>query len=382
MLQGVSERTMCRAGPSPGANRPSLWFSCTFPDLRKHTPRGSAGMSALIRELAVSVFALTVAFGIGAFIVFLAGGNPLVAFSALTEGALGSLQGLSETGVKACPLLITGLAIAVAFRTGVWNIGAEGQLLLGAITMAWLGSRPWMSGWTAPSAALAAGALAGALWAAAAGVLKVRRNVNEIISTIMLNFIAMGLVSYLVHGPLMESAGRYPQSEAIVEAMRLPRLVPSFRLHAGIVLAVAAAAACHMLLFRTVLGYQLQAVGWNADAARLAGIRPERCTLLALLASGALAGLAGAIEVSAVTYRLYERFSPGYGFTAIAVALLGRLHPLAIALAAFLFGALEAGSSSMQRVAGVSSVLVDVIQALVMFCLIAVERRSWWRAAT
>jgi ABC-type uncharacterized transport system permease subunit len=340
------------------------------------------GMSLLARELAVSAFALLAALAISAIIVLLAGSNPLVAFSALTEGAFGSLQGLSETGVKACPLLITGLAIAVAFRTGVWNIGAEGQLLVGAIAMAGLGSRSWAAAWAALPMALAAGALGGAVWASLAGLLKVHRNVNEIISTIMLNFIALGLVSYLVHGPLMESAGRYPQSEAIAEAMRLPRLVPSFRFHAGTALAVAAAAACYVFLFWTVIGYQLQAVGWNADAARLAGIRPGRCTLLALVASGALAGLAGAIEVSAITYRLYERFSPGYGFTAIAVALLGRLHPFGVILAALLFGALEAGSSSMQRVAGVSSVLVDVIQAVVILCLITVERRSWWRAAT
>jgi len=333
-------------------------------------------MTVLLRELVSSAFALTVALLLSTFIVLLAGANPIVAFAALGDGAFGSLQGLSETGVKACPLLIAGLSVAMAFRAGIWNIGAEGQLLLGAVVMAWLGAYPWVTGWVGLPVALAGAAIAGGLWALIAGVLKVTRNVNEVISTIMLNFIAVGLVSYLVHGPLMESAGRYPQSEAIVDAMRLARIVPALRLHAGVPFAIVIAALCNVLLFRTVIGYQLQAVGGNAEAARLAGIRPERCILLTLMISGALAGLGGAIEVSGTTYRLYERFSPGYGFTAIAVALLGRLHPLGVIFAALLFGALDAGSNSMQRVAGVSSVLVDVMQAVVILCLVAGERRA------
>jgi simple sugar transport system permease protein len=174
----------------------------------------------------------------------------------------------------------------------------------------------------------------------------------------------------------MESAGRYPQTDAIALAMRLPRLAPPLRIHAGILLALAAAAFAYVLLFRTVLGYEMRAVGLNREASRLAGIRPDRLTWITLLASGGLAGLAGGIEVSALTFRLYEKFSSGYGFTAIAVALLGRLHPAGVILAALLFGALEAGSSAMQRAAGVSSVLVSVIQATVILSLIAVERRG------
>lgn len=340
-------------------------------------------MTGMLRIVAPSAVALAIALFLSTIIVWLAGADPLVAFGALADGAFGSTQGLSETAVKACPLLITGLAVAIAFRTGIWNIGAEGQLLAGATAMAWVGTWPWpLPGWIALPVALLIASMAGSAWAMIAGVLKVQRNVNEVISTIMLNFVALGLVSYLVRGPLMESGGQYPQSDAIGDAMRLTRLIPSFRLHSGIVIALGAAFASYVLLFHTLRGYEIQAVGTNATAARLAGIRVERSLLLALALSGALAGLAGAIEVSAVTYRLYDRFSPGYGFTAIAVALLGRLHPVGIIAGAVLFGALEAGSNSLQRAAGVSSVLVDVIQAVVIFALLAVERRGWWQSTS
>ncbi len=205
-------------------------------------------------------------------------------------------------------------------------------------------------------AVLAAAALGGAAWAAIAALLKTARQVDEVISTIMLNFVAIGLIGYLVHGPLMEAAGTYPQTDAIAAAARLPRLFAGYRVHSGLLIALAAAGVTYALLFRTVFGYEMRATGLNPVAARLAG----------------------GIEVSAITFRLYEQFSPGYGFTAIAVALLGRLHPLGVILAAVFFGALDAGSMAMQRSAGVSSVLVSVIQAAVIFSLIAVE---WRRAA-
>jgi simple sugar transport system permease protein len=179
----------------------------------------------------------------------------------------------------------------------------------------------------------------------------------------------------------MESAGFYPQTDALPPALRVPRFVSAYRVHLGLTGALLAALATQVLLFRTVIGYELRALGLNVEAARLAGIAVRRNMLLALLVSGALAGIAGGMEVCAVTFRVYERFSPGYGFTAIAVALLGRLHPIGVVLAAVFFGALEAGSNSMQRVAGISSVLVSVIQAAVIFSLLAFERRAWLRAS-
>jgi general nucleoside transport system permease protein len=333
--------------------------------------------TAFLAGLWPSLAALGAALTVTALVVTLAGGNAILALRALGEGAFGSLDGLSEVGVKTCPLLLTGLAVALAFRAGIWNIGAEGQLLLGAVTMAWLGTSVSAGpAWLALPLVLLASAVAGGLWAGIAAVLKLRRGVDEVISTIMLNFVALGLLSYLVHGPLMETSGAYPQSDAVGVAMRLPRLLEPYRVHAGLLVALALTAAAAVLLFRTVFGYEIRAVGGNRQAAELAGIRINWCLFFTLVMSGAVAGLAGGIEVSAVTYRLYERFSPGYGFTAIAVALLGRLHPAGVILAAFFFGALEAGSNSMQRMAGVSAVLVLVIQATVIFALVGVEHRT------
>jgi ABC-type uncharacterized transport system permease subunit len=324
-----------------------------------------------------SVAALLAAVLVSSVVVALAGANPRLAFSALLRGAFGSVDGVSETLVRTCPLLLCGLAIAISFQTGVWNIGADGQLLMGALITAWAGSRLALPAVLGVPMILIGAAASGALWAAIAATLKVRRQVNEVISTIMLNFIAVGLIGYLVQGPLMEIGGRYPQTDAILPALRLPRFAPPLRVHAGLVLAVLAVALVQVLLYRTVAGYEMRAAGLNPTAARLAGIDVARRVFWALVGSGAFAGVAGGIEVSAVTYRLYERFSPGYGFTAIAVGLLGRLRPGGVAVAALLFGALEAGSNAMQREAGISSVLVSIIQATVILFLVAAEHGRW-----
>jgi simple sugar transport system permease protein len=337
----------------------------------------------MIRRLAIrllpSCLALLGALLVSAAIIVVSGHNPWLAFSAVVQGAFGSLDSVSEVAVKSCPLLLTGLAIAVSFQAGVWNIGAEGQLLMGALAMAALGTRAaTLPAWLDLSVDLVAAAGCGAAWAGIAGQLKRRRNVNEVISTIMLNFIALALISYLVQGPLMEAGGRYPQTDAILPGLWLPRLSP-YRVHLGVVVALLMAAALHVLLYHTVAGYEMRAAGANPQAARLAGINVDRRLLLALMLSGGFAGLAGAIEVSAVTRRLYEHFSPGWGFTAIAVGLLGRLSPAGVVVAAFFFGALDTGSNAMQRVAGVSSVLVSIIQATVILFLVTLERVHWLR---
>jgi ABC-type uncharacterized transport system permease subunit len=327
-----------------------------------------------------SLLALIGALIVSAVIILVSGHSPWLAFSAMVQGAFGSLDSLSEVAVKSCPLLLTGLAIAIAFQAGVWNIGAEGQLLIGALAMAVLGTHgATLPAWLDLGIDLVAAALCGAAWAGIAGQLKLRRNVNEVISTIMLNFIALALISYLVQGPLMEAGGRYPQTDAILAGLWLPRLAPPYRVHLGIVIALLMAAGLQVLLYRTVAGYEMRAAGANPQAARVAGIDVGRRLLLALMLSGGLAGLAGAIEVSAMTRRLYEHFSPGWGFTAIAVGLLGRLSPAGVVLAAFFFGALDAGSNAMQRVAGVSSVLVSIIQATVILFLVTLERIHWLR---
>jgi simple sugar transport system permease protein len=225
---------------------------------------------------------------------------------------------------------------------------------------------------------LALAACAGGAWAALAAGLKVRRGVSEVISTIMLNFVAAALISYLVQGPLMETSGGYPQSQAVPEGLRLLRFVPPSRIHLGVLIALLVGIVVAFVVHRSIFGFQILAIGLNPRASRLAGFAVERNALLALVASGALAGLAGGIEVSAITYRLYERFSPGYGFTAIAVALLGRLDPLGVIAASVLFGILDAGSGSMQREANVSSVAVYVIQATIILFLVALEHRRFF----
>lgn len=328
-------------------------------------------------RLLPSVAALAAALAVSGAVIAIAGGNPVHAFAALVDGAFGGADSLSETMVKTCPLLLCGLAVALAFQTGIWNIGAEGQLLIGALAAGWAGSRLDVPALLGTPLVLLGAAIGGGGWAAIAGVLKLRRGVNEVISTIMLNFLALGLIGYLVQGPLMEAGGRYPQTDAVLAALRLPRLVPSLRVHAGLLLALGAVAVLHVTLYRTVIGYEMRAAGLNAAAARLAGIPVTRRMFWAIVGSGALAGLAGGIEISAITYRLYERFSPGYGFTAIAVGLLGRLTPFGVLIAALLFGALEAGSNAMQREAGVSAVLVSIIQATVILFLVVAERGRW-----
>ena len=280
--------------------------------------------------------------------------------------------------VHATPLLIIGLAVALAFRAGVWNIGAEGQFYAGAITAAWIGTRwglssPLLAALLLPLAA----ALAGALWAGIPALLRSRFGVLEVITTIMLNFIAEHLVGFLVHGPLQEAGRTYPQSDPLAAAARLSPLVPGSRLTAAFLLAVLLAILVWLFLERTRPGFALRASGANPLAARISGrIAVGRVTALAFLASGAMAALAGAAEVSGVTFALYERLSPGYGYTAIAVALLARLHPLAVIASAVFFGALEALASVMQRWYGVPSVTVYAVEALIILVIVAAERRA------
>jgi len=329
--------------------------------------RGSGWSAALtVAAAALSVSVLT---------MLAARANPVLALGALVGGALGDRFALTDTLVKSCPLVLTGLAVAIAFQSGVWNIGAEGQLLVGALA-ATAAAAP-IAAWPRPIAivaTLAAGAGAGGAWAWLAIVLRVRRNVSEVIATIMLNFVAANLVGWAVHGPLMEAGGRYPQSDPLPAATRLPASTAG--LHAGLAIAALAVPFAWWLLYRTALGFRCRAAGVNAEAARVAGLDPVGAVIAAMVASGALAGLAGAIEVSGVTGRLFEQFSGGQGYTAIAVALLARLHPAGVAAAALFFGALAAGSGAMQRTAGVSAVFVAIVQATVILALLALDARG------
>ena len=316
-----------------------------------------------------------------ALLLTLAGYDAGAALGALWRGSLGSAYAIgSATLVRATPLLLAGLAVSLAFRAGVWNIGAEGQLLLGA-TAAIGGAALPLPGTLRLAAALLLAGAAGAAWALPAALLR-RRGVLEVISTIMLNFVAASLVGYLVRGPLQEPTHAYPQSETLPPFARLPR-IPASRLHLGVAIAVVAAAVLWYLLTRTAWGFRVRAVGLNPRAAASAGLIDVPATALgAFLLSGALAGLAGGIETTGVTFALYEGISPGYGYTAIAVALLARTEPLRVIPAALLFGALEAGATGMQRDAGVPAAMVSVVEGLLVLVVIALPRLRRPVAAT
>lgn len=298
---------------------------------------------------------------------------------AFWRGSLGSGSAFfSGTLVRAIPLTLVGTGVALAFRAGVFNIGAEGQLLLGAIAATVVGLHASTGSVADLAIALVAAAAAGALWAAIAGVLEGRFGVLVVISTIMLNFVAANLVSLLVRGVLQEPTGVYPQTEAIGEAARLPRLWAGTRLHAGILLALGAAAGVWWMLAKTAAGFRIRATGAAPSAAAVAGrIDVPRVTFTTLALSGALAGLAGGVEVAGVTHVLYENLSPGYGFSAIAVAILARLRPEFVPLSALLLATLETGALGMQRDAGVPSVVATALEALVILVVVAGGRSAW-----
>jgi simple sugar transport system permease protein len=310
-------------------------------------------------------------------LLLLGGYDVVTALTALWGGSVGSWYALtSATLVRAIPLMLTGCAVAVAFRAGVFNIGAEGQLLAGAAAAAAVALTLPALGVGAPgiAIALAAGTAAGAAWAGIAALLRTRFGVLEVISTIMLNFVALYAVSYLVRGPLQEPTHVYPQTASIPESVRLGHIPGVGRLHLGIVIALVTVIAAGWALRYTAAGFRLFAVGESASAAASAGqIDVGAVTTRAFMTSGALAGLAGAVAVLGVTYALYENISPGYGYTAIAVALLAGLDPWRVIPAAMLFGALEAGAGAMQRDAGVPSALVSVIEALLILGVVGAQ---------
>jgi ABC-type uncharacterized transport system permease subunit len=279
--------------------------------------------------------------------------------------------------VRATPLLLCGLAVALAFRAGIWNIGAEGQFLAGAVAATWVGTKlTFLSPLGALVVIPLVAALAGAAWAAVPALLRARFGVLEVITTIMLNFVAEHFVAWLVHGPLQEAARTYPQSDPIGAFARIPSLVAGSRLTWALPAAIAIAALLWFVVERTRPGFELRVAGANPVAARVsAGVDVKRVTSGAFLLSGAVAGLAGAAEVCGVTFALYEKLSPGYGYTAIAVALLARLDMRLVVASALLFGGLEAGAAALQRSAGIPSVTVYAVEALIVLVIVALDQR-------
>jgi simple sugar transport system permease protein len=331
-------------------------------------------LAMLARPLA----ALVVAFGLISVILLALGASPIGVFESLWDGAFGNWVIFADSLTKATPLLFCGLAVAVAFEGALWNIGANGQLLAGAMAAGALGPR--LGGWPhslAIATLLIAGAGGGGLVGGFAGWLRARRDVNEVIATIMLNFVAAQILSWLVHGPLMEPSRAYPMSAPIASAAELRLYFSPSRLNLGMLLGIALAAVTYIFLYHSQKGFELRAMGRNRRAATFFRIDTAALTIWVMTISGALAGLGGATHLASITHRLYETLSPGWGYEAIAVALIARLNPLAVVPSSVLFGALDNGAQAMQRTQGVSPVLVQVIEGLVLMILLAFDATAW-----
>jgi simple sugar transport system permease protein len=322
---------------------------------------------------------------IGAIMLIILKVNPLTAYAELVKGAFGSASGITQTLVKATPLLLVGLGICIAFRASVINIGGEGQIIAGAIAATWwpLTFRTW-PGWILLPTTLIVGFAAGAAWGFIPGILKARLKVNEILSTVMMNAIAIQTMNLLIRSVLMDpagvTAGTYlAQSERLPEQVWLVRLVPQTLLHAGSLIAVVLAVLVYIFLWRTTLGYRIRAVGFNPEAARFSGINVPFNQALALTLAGGFSGIAGAIEVLGVQHRLLEGITGGYGFSGIVAALFGGLHPLGTIPASILFGALLVGGDSMQRAVQVPNSLISAILGLVVLFVVgsALWTRRW-----
>ena len=332
-------------------------------------------------DMLLPLLATLAALGVGAIMLQLLGANPVTAYGALLQGAFGSQNALADTIVRATPLLLVALGICIAFRAGVINIGGEGQLVAGAILGTLVGLMfPEAPGIVIVPLALVAGFIGGAIWGGIPGLLKAYYNVNEILSTIMLNIIAVQGMNYLLRQPMIDPAqaqlaSRIPQTARLAQAFDLPRWIPT-RLHLGALIAVILAFVVYIFLWRTTIGYRIRAVGLNPDASRYAGINVKRNIVLALLLSGAFAGLAGAVQVYGVHHRMFTDgslagFTGSAGFNGIVVALFGKLNPIGAIPAAFIFGALIVGANSLQRAMQVPAALITALNGLVVVFVVS-----------
>jgi len=328
-------------------------------------------LRANVPKLLPQMIAILLAFVVGAITLLLTGYNPLEAYAAMLVGAFGDTFGIGQTFTQATPIIFTALAFLFAYKCGLFNIGAEGQFLVGAFFAALIGiSFNGLPFFIHIPLALIAGALGGAMWGFVPAVLKARLGAHEVITTMMLSYVALYITGYMVNYPF-KAPGWVAQTILISPSAELPRILPPTQLSLSIVLAVLLAGATHYTLCRTTIGYEVRAIGLNPSAAESGGIRIKKGIILALIVSGAMAGLGGAGEVLGVHKRFIEGFSPGYGWDGLAVALVGGLNPAGIVLASVLFGALRSGGMTMTRTMHVPLDIVSILQALVILFVAA-----------
>ncbi|WP_315923288.1 ABC transporter permease [Mesorhizobium sp. SP-1A] len=325
-----------------------------------------------IKAIAISVTAFAAALVFGGLLFTATGVDPVAAYWTMLQGAFGSWFAFGQVLTRAVPLLIIAVGLIAVFRANIWNIGAEGQLLIGALAGGYVAIEfPIESGWLSIPCAMAAGAVAGGAWGAIVGWLRAKWEVHEVITSLLLNFIAALIFSYLVRGPLRDPMGFLPQSKDVPAFSQLP-FIPGLGVNIGLLIALALAAFFTFLLSATPYGMKIRMIGSSASVARAVGIDPARMTIELMAISGALAGLAGVIQVLGVQYALLEGLSPGFGFTAIMVALLGRLHPIGALVAAVILSAITVGGNAMQITYGIPASAVATLSALlVLFLLVS-----------
>lgn len=333
-------------------------------------PFGTKVKSAL-KSLYFPVVAILMALIGGGLIISSLGFNPISAYKYLIKGSFGDINAISETLIKACPVIFTGLSYAIASRCGLINLGAEGQLYMGALTATIVGTN--FAG--LPMAihiplTLIAGFIGGAVWGLIIGALKIKFGASELITTIMFNYIAINFISYCVTGPMKDTSGTFPQSLPIVDGSRLPRLLAGTRLHAGVIVAILGVLFYYFFMWKTTKGYEMRVIGLNPTAGQYAGMNIKTNSVMAMFIAGGFAGLGGCVEIIGMQMRLMQNFSNGYGFDGIAVALLGANSPIGILLSGVLFGALRSGSGKMEMLAKVPSAVIYMIQALIILFVV------------
>lgn len=319
---------------------------------------------------AIVIALITIIVGTG--LIVMSNADPMEAYSNFFRGIFGNLNGFCEVFVKATPLIFTGLGCAVAFRTGFFNIGAEGQFYMGALTSAMVAlGLQGVPGIVRIILALVIGFLAGGIWALIAAVFKAKFGISEIIVTIMLNYIAINLIGLAVRTFLMDPSGSVPQSAKIDESALLMQILPPTRLHVGFILALLAVVIVWYLLEKTTLGYEIKVVGFNKRAAACNGISVMKNIVISAFLSGGLAGLAGVVEVLAIQKKLLEGISSNCGYTAVLIALMAGNHPVGVVVASIAMAAMQVGANTMQRQLGVPSAIVDILVGLVVLLILA-----------